>query len=202
MKLRMKTLTRAILATSLVAGLGFSQTALAESTSTDLDVNAGLAEALTLNCNTALSFGITRLETLARGSATTLEVPAAGGIATAAGDTEGVTASGGEAGACSIAGSLAGNNTEVTVTIAGETDGTGSVDLISNGTAFGPTTALTGVNALKVSTFTTNPSPVVIAEDGSASFGIGGTLTIPATVISANLGGYSATVTVEVADEF
>ena len=191
---------RVLVAAGLAAGLGLSQTALAETASDDLEITAGLTEALTLSCNAALSFGITRLGTLSRDDDTTLTVDPETGAISEDGGIEGVTAGSGQAGECTISGSNADESDTVTVTIAGEI---GTVSLAADGEAFGdlesPDSAL---EDLDVGTFTTDPGTVEIEADGGATFNIGGTLTIPGNVGDDNLGGYSAEVTVEVDDGF
>lgn len=194
---------RVLVASGIAVALGLSQTALADSAEDDLEITAGLTEALTLSCETALDFGTTRLGELERGGETTLTVSASDGDITVGGTDAGVTADSGQAGECEISGSSAAENDEVTVTIAGETDGTGSVSLDGDGSAFSDLDApASALEDLDVSTFTTDPGSVVIDSDGGATFNIGGELTIPSTVEGENLGGYSNEVTVEVDDGF
>lgn len=206
MKHRTTILHRALLATGIAVGMGLSQTALAETASDDLEITAGLIEALTLSCDTALSFGITRLTLEGRTGSTTITVAASDGATTLSGYTSGVTAGTGVAGVCTISGSAADENDPVTVKIGGtEADliATGvSVDLEGNASAFddlaAPDPALTG---LAVTELGLN-GPVTIDNSGGATFQIGGDLTIPQTVVTGNLGGYSTTITVEVDDGF
>ena len=195
----MKTLTRAILATSLVAGLGFSQTALAETATTELQVNAGLAEALTLSCDTAMSFGITRLGNLDRSAVTTLTLDPSNNNLTVTNDdgNVGVTAGEGQAGECIIAGSAAANTTSVTVSFSTPDD------LAGNTSAFGNLTApASGSDISGMAVSITSVTGVTIGETGGASFNIGGVLTIPATATPQNMGGYSTTTEVTVNDGF
>jgi len=192
-----------LLATGIAVALGLSQTALADTASDDLEITAGLTEALTLSCETALSFGITRLETGNRGGTTTLTVDPDGGDITLGGDDTNVSAGTGQAGTCTIAGSSATDGATVTVTIGGSSLESADVSLVADANAFsglGPPGTL--LNDLDVSTFATNPGSVVIDSNGGATFNIGGTLTIPAEVTGDNLGGYSNEVTVEVDDGF
>ena len=194
---------RVLVAAGLAAGLGLSQTALAEPATDDLDITAGLTGALTLDCNEPLSFGITRLNTLGRDGETTLTVSASDGTITVDGADDGVTTDSGRAqrGECTISGSAAEDKTEVTVTF--ETGEGDSVSLGQDEDAFG---ALDGpgtpLSNLDVGTFETNPETVEIGADGGATFNIGGKLTIPGTVEENNLGGYRGEVTVKVDDGF
>ena len=196
---------RVLVAAGLAAGLGLSQTALADTAEDQLEITAGLADALTLSCDT-LSFGITRLGELEqRASETTITVPADGGAISVGGDDDEVTAGSVQAGECTISGSNADEDHPVTVTIAGETDGTGSVALVGDASAFSDLDApeqVSEINPLGVSDFETEPSEVQIGDNGGATFKIGGTLTIPSQVVEDNLGGYRAEVTVEVDDDF
>ncbi|WP_018952038.1 hypothetical protein [Thioalkalivibrio sp. AKL12] len=196
---------RALLATGIAVGLGLSQTALADTAEDQLEITAGLAEALTLSCDAALSFGITRVGELDRTGATTITVDASDSSITVGGDDSNVTAGNGQAGGCTIAGSNADENDPVTVSIGGTV-----ADLVSGVTVNldGDASAFSGLEApdtalsnLEVSNFTLNDS-VSINASGGASFTIGGQLTIPETLIGDNLGGYANTVTVLVDDGF
>ena len=188
----MKTLTRAILATSLVAGLGFSQTALAASDDDNLEITAGISAAMTVTCGSALSFGITRVQLDNRGGDNTIVVDPSTGVATSAGDGT-VTAGTGAAGECSVSGSQASENTTVGVTFAAAEDLTAE-------TALELSAASTAISGLSVGSFVTTTGTDLQLTSGATSFGIGGTLTIPNNVVSGNLGGYISTVVVTVDD--
>lgn len=189
-------LTRAILATGLVAGLGLSQMALAEPAQDDLTINAGLAAAMSVSCGTPLSFGLTRVKT-GNSTSNTVNVNAQSDAASKGTNGNVITNVGtGTAGECTISGSAASVDATVTVTIAGQTNGTGTVSLAGASTD-GPSTAAT----LTVSNFITFPSQVEITA-GDTTFKIGGTLTIPGGLVDDNLGNYTNTVTVEVDDGF
>ena len=197
---------RVLVAAGLAAGLGLSQTALAEfagdenTASDELEITAGLDEALTLRCETALSFGITRLETGDRGGTTNLTVPAGGGAISVGGTGDGVSTVGnGQPGQCTISGSAAEADTEVTVTF--ETGESDSVSLGGDEDAFPPLDAPNTAADLKVSEFETDPGTVQIDGSGEATFNIGGTLEIPGDVVEVNLGGYRGEVTVVVNDD-
>ena len=196
---------RVLVAAGLAAGLGLSQAAMADTATDDLVVTAGLAEALTLSCDEALSFGITRVGNLEREGTTTLTVAPADGAITVTGEADQITAGPGRQGQCTIAGSNADEGTGVDVSIgdtAANLTSNASVNLTGNATAFSgldaPTTDVTG---LSVTDFTLERA-VEIDADGGAVFDIGGELTIPATLVSDNLGGYQGTIEVKVDDGF
>lgn len=192
MKLRMKTLTRAILATSLVAGLGFSQTALAETANGTLTINAGLSEAMTVSC-TALSFGITRVTGAVPATETTLVMNTAGEIS---GQPGGVNPGSGTAGVCTLTGSLAADLSTVTVTY-GDTPQAGnsaSTTLSADSGAFSELGAATDGTVLTVNNFTESASSV---DNGGSTIDIGASLVIPA---NASIGGYQGTILVTVTD--
>lgn len=177
--------TIALITVATASGLGMatSQTAFAGHASATLEVSAGLREAISLSCGTALDFGRTTLNTAA---AVTLTVHTDGTVSIPDA-TIGVTTGDTIAGECTVSGA---DTDTVDILITGDTTMTGSV----LGELAVPSTAL----AL---TFTTSLDASNIAVvNGSATFKVGGTLTIPAAVVSANLGGYSAQVTVTVTD--
>ena len=191
---------RVLVAAGLAAGLGLSQTALADTAEDQLEITAGLADALTLSCDT-LSFGITRLGELEqRASETTITVPADGGAISVGGTGDGVSTVGnGQPGQCTISGSAAEADTEVTGTV--ETGESDSVSLGGDEDAFPPLDAPNTAADLKVSEFETDPGTVQIDGSGEATFNIGGTLEIPGDVVEVNLGGYRGEVTVVVNDD-
>ena len=192
---------RVLVASGIAVALGLSQTALADSAEDDLEIKAGLTESLTLSCDTALNFGKTRLGELERDDETTITVAPDDGAITVGGDVDEVTAGDGQAGVCTISGSAASENDEVTVRIDGSSLESADVSLDGDGSAF---SGLDGpgsdIDNLDVDTFTTDPDPVRIGAEGGVTFNIGGQLSIPSTVEDDNLGGYSAEVTVEVDD--
>ena len=200
---------RALVATGVAIGLGLSQGALAERAGDDLEITAGLSTALTVECTTALSFGIIQLSDLNRTSETTITV--ASGLDTAAsiaGDFEGVSVSGHSRGLCAMSGS-ADSNSALSVEIDDESvegftpTSTASVSLTGNATAMdglgAPTAVLSG---LTVDTFTVGGDSNSDAN-GAADVFFGAKLTIPAVTITAeNLGGYSNTIAVTIDDGF
>jgi len=195
-------LRHTLLATGIAVGLGLSQNAIADTATDDLEITAGLTEALTLSCDSALNFGITRLGELTRGGETTLAVSAETGNLTTGGSTTGVTAGSGSRGVCTIAGSSAAANTSVTVQIGGSAVGDASTTLDGDVSAFSGLDAPESDATLTVDSFQLNPADVQIDANGGTSFGIGATLTIPASVSENNLGGYKNTVTISVNDGF
>ena len=188
----MKTLTRAILATSLVAGLGFSQTALAASDQDTLEITAGISAAITVTCGSALSFGITRVQLDNRGGNDTITVDPSDGAITSDGSGN-VTTGTGAAGECSVSGSQASDNTKVGVNFATAEDLKAAPTLDLSG-------ASTAISDLSVGSFKTTTGTDLDLTKGATSFGIGGTLAIPDNVVADNLGGYTSTVVVTVDD--
>jgi hypothetical protein len=179
-----KLLPSIALATSMGLGMAASPTIHAETASTTLEVTAGLRKAMSLSCPTALDFGWTTLDTAA---AVTLTVDTLGAVTVP--DPSGVTVGTAVAGECTVSGA---DTATVSILITGDTTMTGA----AVGGLTAPSTAL----ALA---FTAVPEAASIeVTDGSATFKIGGTLTIPAATVSANLGGYTAESTVTVSDVF
>ena len=190
MKLRMKTLTRAILATSLVAGLGFSQTALAESANGTIEITAGLSEALTVSC-TGLDFGTVRVPI--DGGAGTVEITSAVN-STAAATGTGFSAGGGSSSTCTISGSTA-TEGDLSVTFSDVVSGVVVEDSTFSLADSSNTNALTNLDVtLSASTldFAANPTPT--------QFFIGGSLSIPGNLSADNLGDYSLTAQVNIDD--
>ena len=174
-----------------MAGLGFSQTALAEEATGTLTINAGLSEAMTVTCGTALSFGITRVTGTV--PSMTLVMDTAGAIT---GDPINVNPGSGTAGVCTLSGSLANDGTTVTVTY-GDTPQAGSSaseTLSAEGEAFSELAAATEGSELTVNTFTESATAI---SGGGSTIDIGASLVIPA---GASLGGYQGTIEVTVDD--
>ena len=199
MKLKKHALTRAILATGLVAGLGLSQTAMAETAEGDLVITAGLQEAMTVVCTQPLSFGITRVATGERGGGgvTTVTVSPNTGAGTRGGETEDVTLGTTGRGLCEVSGSQAGNDTVITVSFNPNTTNLGG-----QGGAEGLNAPETALGNLAVASFGTSTAVGdLVLQDGATTFGVGGMLTIPNDLSPANLGGYGATIQVVVDDD-
>lgn len=198
---------RALVATGVAIGLGLSQGALAVSAGDDLEITAGLSTALTVECTTALSFGILQLSDLNRTSETTITVGSALDTAPSIAG-RGVSVSGHSRGFCAMSGSED-SNSALSVEIDGESvDGStptsaASVNLTGNASAMdglgAPTTDLSG---LTVDTFTVGGDSNS-DENGAADVAFGAKLTIPTGTITAdNLGGYSNTIAVTIDDGF
>jgi hypothetical protein len=177
-----KLLPSIALATSMGLGMAASPTIHAETATATLEVTAGLRAAMSLECNTALDFGWTTLNTAA---AVTLTVDPTGAVSVP--DSAGVTVGTAVAGECTVSGAD-------TATVSIVIDGATTMTAGKVGNLALPTTAL----ALAFTAVPEAPSIAVTA--GSATFKIGGTLTIPAAIVSADLGGYIAQSTVTVSD--
>lgn len=191
-----------LLGSSFAITVGIASNANAETASSDLNVNAGLKEALSLTCGTALSFGITILNVTDLTSDQTATVATDGTLSGSGGDgTAGLVGSEGtvSAGQCTMSGSKASDTSAVTVKYDGETGGESgaSMTLTGENAALGLDGA-GGSNTLTVDSFTQSISS--FDTDGEATIDIGASLTTPSTLDANSLGGYSGTVTVEVDD--
>lgn len=185
--------------------------AWADTASDDLNVKAGLIEALRVDCDVPMSFGVTTVNALRQDTGGDIElqlnfdtVGAAGVSLAGPGKFElvdrttrvGIANGGGTAslGRCTMAGSAAAEDTEVTVTL------NNSLTLQSN--AFGDLQAAETAADLGVSNIQVDPNKPLVNINGEAVFYIAGRLTIPALLQRDNLGGYGATMQVSVDDGF
>lgn len=203
-------LQRSLLTTGITLALGLSfglsQNALADTASDDLEVKAGLSQAMSLDCVTdgiPLNFGITRINVDAYNTATEITVPAtSGGSASVDAGGTGVSAGSVQRGACALSGSSATNGATLTVTFADSGDSSFADNVLTlsgDGSAYSLDAPTTALSDLTVSSLTSSASSLT---DGASTIGIGGTLNIPATLVADNLGGYSASVQVTVDDGF
>jgi hypothetical protein len=198
MQFKKQMLTRAILATGVAVGLGLSQSAIAESADGTLNITAGLSEAMTVTCNSALSFGVTRVTTGDRDDATILTVDAdntTGSPNTTSGTLTDVTFGLVSPGSCTVSGSQADDTTVITVSFEPTV-----IELAGLQGAEGLDIPGTDISGLNVDSFTTTSGATLELTDGGTIFGIGGRLTIPNNLVAGNLGGYGAQVTVTVDD--
>lgn len=210
MKLKKHALTRAILATGLVAGLGFSQTAMANPTATDeLEVQVELAAGLTLVCGT-LNFGTINVELGDRTASNTVTVDGEG-EATITGGGNAALSGGASAAECKITG-INEANTEITASIDGNLPDPFN---LSAGGSDAPTTAWPGDLGVALNVFDDDEITSLQADwDGSNlqvysgitdtehSFFIGGVLTIPDDdFASENMGTYVNDVTIDIVEE-
>ena len=204
MKKRISALHRTLLTTGVAVGLGLSlsQTALADTASADLEIHAGLRQSLTLICN-PLSFGVTTMNLMGiRGDVSRVVLnPSDSSLTIGTGNDQiALATTDVQAGQCLISGSRAANEQEVTIELNGVALGDASTQLSVGGSSFLSLSAPTTPETLTVNEFTTDVDTVRI-QSGGAMFFIGGTLVIPATIVAANLGGYSAEVTITVDDD-
>jgi len=184
---RKKLLPSIALATSMGLGMAASPTIHAETASATLDVTAGLRTSMSLSCPIALSFGWTTLD-LATATAVILTVATDGSLSipSATGVTLGTTASAGE---CTVTG-VDPTQSNVNITIAGTTT-------LVGGEFDGVPAPTTGLE-MAITTVLADTS--VAVNNGSATFNIGGTMTLPAAVTPAHMGGYTAERTITVTD--
>ena len=172
-----------------------SSNSFAETASDTVDAKAGIQPAMELVC-TDVSFGVWRIPART-GAATTITLDRATGAVTATGNTTRVAQSTSNAswlherGTCTLSGSTAANGAAVAITLTGST--AMSFDA-ANATTTGfvglnaPTTAVTGMQATLDA-----PATVTLGAGGTATFYIGGVLTIPGTISANNYGGYKTT---------
>lgn len=161
----------------------------AETETTQLDVEMGIAEAITFSCDTHLSFGVTRIP---------LKGDSAGEITIAATESLDISSDGSDdfilddkraqPGECELSGSVAETGTEITVSFP---DGSAEMsgDPVLNLEAGG----------LANPEITLSSSSEQVDEDGAATIYIGGTLQLKEGELdSGDYGGYSVTMDVEV----
>jgi hypothetical protein len=192
----------------LVWELALASVAYAESGQGTLEVNAGLSAALQLSCTKPLTFGVWFLTTGSReGGTTEIEIsPGVPGGSPVTNKRSGTGSSGfpgpGQ-GECTVSGSLADDNTELTVTF-----DVASINLQPEAVLFQGLPSSDG--GLSVKNFTIRPAasgstfPALNSNpkltNGEATFAVGGRLVIPSNLTSEQLGGYSGTVTLTVTD--
>ena len=172
-----------------------SSNSFAETASDTVDAKAGIQPAMELVC-TDVSFGVWRIPART-GAATTITLDKGTGDVAATGNTTRVAQSTANAswlhnrGTCTLSGSTAANGAAVTISMTGNNampfdaanaTTTGFVGLNA------PTTAVTGMQATLDA-----PATVTLGAGGTATFYIGGVLTIPGTISANNYGGYKTT---------
>lgn len=195
MKNNLSTLKRSLFGGILAAATMTPYGAMANSADADLNVTAGLSEALSLTCGKALNFGTT---TLAGGNRKApLKVDVSASQQTLGDGTEsGMVLTGANPGECSISGGDSGGKATVTF----DTGGTETAVGLGGADTDGPGTAadLIADNFAASGTNVSADGTVTIGTDGTVTFKIGGTLTIPQTLDASNMGGYEGKITVNV----
>jgi hypothetical protein len=190
----MKTLTKIAAATTVLAASLISTAAMAEAVTNSVDAYAGLAPALEMSC-TPVSFGVWRVPVRAGGAVTTVTLDAAVNSVTPAGNLGRVAQSTANAawihnrGVCTMSGSTAADATNATTSIA-------SATAMPFSAAAAAATGYTGLNAAAtaaalVATLTVGASSAITG--GATTFYVGGVLSIPATIVVDNYGGYKTT---------
>lgn len=188
--------------------LNISAVATAESVTGSLQIEAGLVAGLTLTCEKPLTFGVWFVQSADReGGATRLSigtnVPGAlPSLNTVSGFGTSVLPGPGQ-GECTVSGSVAPDDTQLTVSFSDSSITLGSAEVLGQGAA--DTAA-----AMTVENFTFRPAafgpgfPVAgdnpRISDGRAAFSVGADLLIPNNLESENFGGYSGTVSITVTE--
>ena len=184
----MKFIKKTAVALAMLATAG-SSSIFAATTTANIDATAGLQPVLSMTC-TPVKFGVWRIPTRTSGGTTLITLPNTSDTATSSGNTAGGVAMSSTAafqsarGVCTMVGSTAPDATAMTIAMT-----TSATSMASDGasvyTGLGaPTTAVTGL-----STILNSPSTSAIISSGT-TFHVGGILTIPQTIVSANYGAY------------
>jgi len=176
--------------------------AMADTASDTVDATAGLAPALELSC-TDVSFGVWRVPVRSSGGTTTITLDRDNDSVAASGNTTRVAQSSSHAswvhsrGECTVSGSTAADATAADVSL---TDGAAMAFSVADAAATGYV-GLAAANTAASLAATLNVPTTTSISSGSATFYIGGVLTIPQDIGATNYGGYktssSATVTVD-----
>lgn len=184
-----------------VLSFAMSSPAFAESANGTLQVQAGLVAAVSLSCEKPLTFGVLRIQSANLGVSETKwrltpnipdALPAFNQIAGAFGTATSVLPGPGQ-GECTLVGSLASDDTTITISVESST-GLAGASVLQLGAATPP------AEGLIVDNFQTNPvSPKI--NDSSTRFAIGADLAIPNNLSEANFGGYRGSITVTVTEE-
>jgi len=190
----MERFTKISLCAALVAA-SLASTAQAETASTTVNVYAGLASVMQLQCG-PVNFGVWRVPAMTRSAATTITLPATGDpVVTAPGaDDANISLSikwtAPARSSCLVLNSAAADGVKGTVAFAA---GVNTGTFLSNG-GTGSLDAALGAPEEPLTDFTyalvfTEPSAM---DEGLSRFDIHGTMSIPAAISSKNLGGYEA----------
>lgn len=198
--LQWQTLNRTFIATGLVVGLSLAQLAWPNPGSLDLEINAGLTQSLTLACTSPLSFGISLITLPGAVASHTLTLNAQTHAITSP-DLAGFAAPAtGSAGACTLSGSMAEGNQNLSIHIGVATTVPSSATTnLAGAEVLGLSAAIDSeiAGALIVNNFTLYP---LIPTVDNGTFAVGADLVIPGHLGADGLGGYSATITVFVDD--
>ena len=187
----MKFIKKTAVALAMLATAG-SSSVFAATTAANIDATAGLQPVLSMTC-TPVKFGVWRVPVRSTGGTTTITLSTTSDTAAPSGNTNGGVAMSAAAaflsarGLCTVVGSTAADATAMTITLTASATSMGS-DGASVYTGLGaPTTAATGM-----STILSAPSTSAITNSGT-TFYVGGTLTIPQTIVAGNYGAYKTT---------
>lgn len=161
--------------------IGYAETGTAQ-----LDVEMGIAEAITFSCDTELSFGVTRIP-LKGDSAGEITLAPDGELSSTGSDDFSLD-DGAQVGECQLSGSVATENTEIIVSFPG-----GSAEMS------GDTVLNLNAGGLSNPEVTLEASSETVDSNGEATIKIGGTLQLKEGELNNNdYGGYSVTMDVKI----
>lgn len=198
--------------------LTLPQTALSDPATSDLDVTAGLTDSITVSCPDALSFGVSQIVTGDRGGSNDVTVTPSGTLTTNGSGV--ITGGAGQAGECSVSGSLAAEGTGIRIFLKLEEtlifgdvipsfeenffytlsfEGHSGVPLLpAAGSGLGDA-ALADLPGLLLTNLQLSDTETRTLDDrGATTFRIGGRLQIPNNVNTNQLGAHARTITIEV----
>lgn len=178
--------------------VSMASTAMGETATGELEVEAGIDNSVTVVCEEALSFGATTFSgEAAMDAAMDVSVDENGDLATEnAPELVALGTDRAQAGECTLYNSTSSNETNISVTYP-DLPGTGGVALTGEGVmGLDP-----GDSTNELTVDLDDPSDITsqVNSNGEATFRVTGTLTIPKNA-PADPGGYTTTITVEVND--
>lgn len=192
----MKSFKKVAAVLAVLASAGASPV-FAAVTTADIDATAGLQPVLQLSC-TPVKFGVWRVPVRSGGAPTTLTLTQVSDTATATGNTAGgvamsLTAGYSSArGRCTLSGSTAPDATAMTISMTSSATAMGSDSASVYTGLLAPAAAVVGM-----STILTAPTTSSVTT-GATTFYVGGTLSIPATIVATNYGAYKTTAPVAI----
>lgn len=159
----------------------------AETDTTQIDVQMGIAEAITFSCDTNLSFGVTRIP-LKGDSAGEITLGTDGVLSSTSSDDFSLDDDGAQVGECQLSGSVAEEGTDITISFP---DGSAEMS--------GDTVLNLSPGGLSNPEVTLVSSSEKVDANGEALIKIGGTLQLKEGELdNSDYGGYSVTMDVQI----